>query len=121
MVIGGTYQELVGIPTVVNPGLIGIAESVDVGNFDTTETALVMQDVLVGSANAIPLGVPLLVFSTSLKLIASVVAHEAGHFFGGLHQEGSNATFGIMDQFYAPNVFSGAAWTEGLEQRTILA
>ena len=108
VVIGGTYQELVGIPTVVNPGLIGIAESVDVGNFDTTETALVMQDVLVGSANAIPLGGSATRIQYVAELIASVVAHEAGHFFGGLHQEGSNATFGIMDQFYAPNVFSGA-------------
>ena len=108
VVVGGTYQELVGNPTVTNPGLIGIAESVDVGNFDTSETALVMMDVLVGSANAVPLGGNATRIQYVAELIASVVAHEAGHYFGGLHQEGSNATFGIMDQFYAPGVFSGA-------------
>ncbi len=108
VVVGGTFQELVGDPTVTNPGLIGIAESVDVGNFDTTETALVMMDVLVGNANTVPLGGSATRIQYIAELIASVVAHEAGHFFGGLHQEGSNTTNGIMDQFYDPFVFSGA-------------
>ncbi len=108
VIIGGTYQELVGDPTATNPGLIGIAESVDVGNFDTTESALVMMDVLVGDANTVPIGGRATRIQYIAELIAGVVAHEAGHFLGGLHQEPNSAVNGIMDQFYDPFVFSGA-------------
>ena len=108
VIVGGTYQELVGDPAATNPGLIGIAQSVDVGNFFTTETALVMQDVLVFDANTVPLGGTATRIQYIAELIAGVVAHEAGHYLGGLHQEPNSAVNGIMDQFYDPFVFSGA-------------
>ncbi len=108
VIIGGTYQELLGDPAATNPGLIGIAESVDVGNFDTTETALVMQDVLVSGAFFVPIGGRATRIQYVAELIAGVVAHEAGHYLGGLHQEPVSAVNGIMDQFYDPFVFSGA-------------
>lgn len=108
VVIGGTYQELLGNPTVTNPGLIGIAESVDLGNFNTSETALVMQDVLVQDANTVPLAGSATRIKYIAELIAGVVAHEAGHYLGGFHQEPNSAVNGIMDQFYDPFVFSGA-------------
>ncbi len=107
-IVGGTYQQLVGNPTVTNPGLIGIAESVDLGNFNTTETTLIMQDVLIASsANAVPIGGPATRIQYIAEVIASVIAHEAGHYFGGFHQDPTNLVNGIMDQFYAPAVFAG--------------
>ncbi len=90
IIIGGTQAQLL-IQTV------GIAESIDVGNFDREETAVVLLDSILPFWGNIPRAgnVPLAdVLSTATALVA---AHEAGHFFGNHHTFNNNLSDQIMD------------------------
>ncbi|MEM7475440.1 MAG: Ig-like domain-containing protein [Planctomycetota bacterium] len=107
VVIAGTFQELVGDPD-ADGGLLGIAESVDAGNFALEETALVMHDTLIATVNDVALDPFARRVDVIAELMALVIAHEAGHYFGGRHQDPDNAIFGIMDQFYDPLISSGS-------------
>jgi hypothetical protein len=97
VIIGGTREES-GINT------IGIAQSIDVGNFDANESALVLMDILAGPAgsSAAAINTYLTPASDRLRFIATaignVTAHEAGHFFGDFHVDQFNAQANIMDQ-----------------------
>ncbi|MFK7778121.1 MAG: hypothetical protein QM501_08375, partial [Gimesia sp.] len=78
IIVGGTINEL-GIPT------IGIAESIDVGNFDTTESAVVLLDLLSGTSPTDPNSLNNIVrnFGSSMidlvgVAVGNIVAHEAG-------------------------------------------
>lgn len=97
VVIGGTIQEA-GIST------LGIASSIDPGNFDHEDDALVLLDLLsapVPDPNSIN---TFLAASAEnrIKLIAvglgNIVAHEAGHYLGNYHTDQFNASPNIMDQ-----------------------
>ncbi|MEZ6137699.1 MAG: Ig-like domain-containing protein [Pirellulaceae bacterium] len=107
IVIGGTYQELVNDPAAPS-GILGISQSIDPGNFAREEQAIVMHDVLILTQNVAPISAA----TTKLKLIAEqmsmVIAHEAGHFLGGWHQDPNNTVYPIMDQFYDPAISAGA-------------
>ena len=97
VIVGGTIGEL-GI------GTVGIAQSVDVGNFNTEEQAVVLLDLLSNprfdpnSLNQYPVAPG----ATRLDLVAegvgNIVAHEAGHFFGAWHTDQFNLTPNLMDQ-----------------------
>ena len=99
MIVGGSQAEL-GI------GTIGIAQSIDVGNFDLTETAVVLLDLLSSAASnpnsllqffnpASGLGTLISLIGTG---VGNIVAHEAGHFFANWHTNQFNATPDLMDQ-----------------------
>jgi hypothetical protein len=93
VVVGGTQQQL-GIPT------IGISESVDPGNFDTTETAVVLLDILSdpGQGVATVRRAPGVSYIKLIgDLVGSIAAHEAGHFFGNFHTDPFNQSPQIMD------------------------
>ncbi len=97
IIIGGTIAEL-GI------GTIGIADSIDVGNFEANETAIVLLDLLSadsGNPNSLN-GITLDPGATIIDLIGigvgNIAAHEAGHFFGDWHTDQFNAQENIMDQ-----------------------
>lgn len=99
LIVGGTIQES-GIQT------IGIAESIDPGNFEPGETALILLDLLSAPASdpnslnqyAIDPG------SDIIELIGTgvgnITAHEAGHYLGNWHTENSSEGTGpsIMDR-----------------------
>ncbi|MCA2212108.1 PPC domain-containing protein [Jidongwangia harbinensis] len=95
IVVGGTIEES-GVPT------IGIAESIDPGNFATEETALVLLDVL-----SEPTGpeTSLNTYMTSAsdrvafvgQAVGNVTAHEAGHFFGNWHTDNTSEHVNLMD------------------------
>ncbi len=98
VIIGGTQGEL-GVQT------IGISEGLDVGNLDTTESAVVLLDLLSGQTTpAGPANLNLYPFaSTSSRIalvgagIAGVAAHEAGHFFGLFHTNNTNTVLNLID------------------------
>jgi hypothetical protein len=96
IIVGGTIPEA-AIDT------IGIAQSIDPGNFDTTETALVLLDVL---SSAPGVGFSLNDFgvdpaASKVDLVGvglgNVVVHEAGHLLGNWHTETFNEVLSIMD------------------------
>jgi hypothetical protein len=102
VVVGGTIAQS-GIPT------IGIAESIDPGNFESRESALVLLDVLSGPAepwdpqNPSPsLNSYITPASNKVQFvgtaIGNVVAHEIGHYIGNFHVDQFNTTLNLMDQ-----------------------
>jgi Ca2+-binding RTX toxin-like protein len=97
VVIGGTIDEL-GIPT------LGIAQSIDPGNLDTEETAVVLLDTMSGppispaSINSYEVadGTPKSAFVGFV--VGHITVHEIGHFIGNWHQETFNeVTDAVMD------------------------
>ncbi|MFC6019156.1 PPC domain-containing protein [Plantactinospora solaniradicis] len=96
VIIGGSIAES-GIPT------IGIAQSIDPGNFGTEDSALVLLDVLSDPAGEEPsLNTYLTDASDRIAFIGqavgNVTAHEAGHFLGDWHVDQSNEQANVMDQ-----------------------
>ncbi|MCA9133911.1 MAG: hypothetical protein KDA45_12180, partial [Planctomycetales bacterium] len=90
IIIGGTALEL-GINTV------GIAQSIDIGNFDTTETAVVLADTILANFGGVPRAGNLSLEDVMVDSTALVAVHEAGHFLGGWHTLNSNNNPQIMD------------------------
>ncbi|MDT7597954.1 MAG: hypothetical protein QOK26_31 [Pseudonocardiales bacterium] len=102
VVIGGTAAEA-GIDTV------GISESVDPGNFDRNETALVLLDSLSRPASeAISLNHYLANGGDRLDFIAhavgNIASHESGHFLGSWHTDPNSGRHDLM----APGDLVGA-------------
>jgi hypothetical protein len=104
VVIGGTVAEAVFLfPT------IGVAESIDPGNFAQEETALILLDLLSGPSDdpTAPLGgaASLNRYMTSAsdrigfigRVLGQTAAHEAGHFYGNFHTDPVDATVCLMD------------------------
>lgn len=97
VIIGGTIAEL-GI------GTIGIAESIDVGNFETEESGVVLLDLLSAPAfDPNSLNQYTLAPSTSIidligVGVGNIAVHEAGHFFANWHTDQFNALATLMDQ-----------------------
>ena len=97
VVVGGTIAES-GIQTV------GIAQSIDAGNFGKEETSLVLLDLLSSPAAQTSVSLNRYLTPASDKIafigraIGNITAHEAGHMSGSWHQDQFNALDAIMDQ-----------------------
>ncbi len=98
IIVGGTIEES-GVYTV------GIAQSVDPGNFGHEETGLVLLDVLSGPPEMYPeasLNTYLAPNSDRVtfigQAIGNVVSHEAGHFLGNWHVDQFDGSPNLMDQ-----------------------
>jgi hypothetical protein len=95
IIVGGTIAES-GVPT------IGIAQSIDPGNFETQETALVLLDELSNpSGPEDSLNTYITPASDKIAFIGhalgNVIAHEAGHYFGNFHTDNEDAQVNVMD------------------------
>ncbi len=98
VIIGGTIEE-VQIPT------IGIAQSIDPGNLETEETAIVLLDVMsepaagVGSPsiNSYDLAEGVTKAEFVGFVVGNITSHEIGHYIGNWHQETFNEILAIMD------------------------
>ena len=101
IILGGTQDEL-GILT------IGLAESIDPGNFAREETAVVLLDLLsagpsvTDSLRAVPRARGTTLFELVANALGTIAAHEAGHFFSNFHtaraDEGPPALPTVMDR-----------------------
>lgn len=98
IIIGGTIPEA-GIPTV------GIAQSIDPGNFATEETGIVLLDLLsdpagIGSPSLNDFGVapPFTKIHLVGRGVGVITAHEAGHFIGNWHTASFNGQESVMDE-----------------------
>jgi hypothetical protein len=96
IIVGGTIDES-GVDT------IGIAQSIDPGNFETEETALVLLDVLSAPAGDSEASLNTYLTSQSDRIkfvgqaLSNVISHEAGHFFGNFHTDNQDAQANLMD------------------------
>jgi hypothetical protein len=94
IIVGGTIAES-GINT------IGIAQSIDPGNFETEETALVLLDVLSDPSHPASLNTYMTPASDKIAFIGhalgNVIAHEGGHFFGDFHTSNVDPQPNVMD------------------------
>jgi hypothetical protein len=80
------------------PGIFGVAQSVDVGNFGLEETAFTFAnnfDFYVGA----PIAASTSYLQLFGELIGNTTSHEAGHFYGNWHTDPFNDTLNIMDNF----------------------
>jgi hypothetical protein len=94
--VGGTIDES-GVDTV------GIAQSIDPGNFATEETALVLLDVLSAPAGSYTASLNTYLTPASDRIaflghaLGNVIAHEGGHFFGDFHTDNDDELANVMD------------------------
>jgi Ca2+-binding RTX toxin-like protein len=97
VIIGGSREEF-------GPNVVGMAPSIDVGNFDTSETAVALLDLLSDtdhplSLHQIPRGDGATMIDLIGVYVGIVVAHEVGHTFGNWHTDPFLPQFNVMDQF----------------------
>ena len=96
LIIGGTVAET-GVDT------LGIAQSIDPGNFDTQETAIIQLDYASAPANTtdsvndIQLAAGVTKVDAVARWIAFTAAHELGHLLGNYHTEVFSNLNMIMD------------------------
>jgi hypothetical protein len=98
IVVGGSIAES-GIPT------IGIAQSIDPGNFGHQDDALVLLDLLSSTAAGDPNSLNTFIGPQTAdvidavgKAVGNITAHEGGHYLGSYHTLQFNETPNIMDQ-----------------------
>lgn len=101
VIVGGSQTEL-GIPT------IGIAQSIDPGNFATGESAVVLLDALSepaggpepppDSLNSIPRAPGAPIEGLVATALGNLVAHEAGHLLANFHTERDVGPPRLMDR-----------------------
>ena len=102
LIVGGTISQS-GIPT------IGIAQSIDPGNFETEETALILLDVVSDPPTADDpddidpsLNAYIRPGSNRVRFVGTalgnIASHEAGHFIGSWHVDQFNDVLNLMDQ-----------------------
>ncbi|HBE69992.1 MAG TPA: hypothetical protein DDW52_17740, partial [Planctomycetaceae bacterium] len=102
LIIGGSEAEFpIG-------GIFGISDSVDVGNFETNGTVVVLPELFLAPVTSVTGanpnwigGIPVAAGTPYLEAyaaaMANVSAHELGHSFGAFHVDGANAEISIMD------------------------
>jgi hypothetical protein len=95
-IIVGGFESQLGIPT------IGIAESVDPGNYDREETAVVLLEALATNGSGIAAQNVARAAGTTLidvigRGVGNVAVHELGHILGAWHTKNDNYTPCVMD------------------------
>ena len=88
---------------IVTPGLFGISDSVDIGNFDTEGRTLVFTESHIPIVIQIPRAASVSEIEAHAQALATTISHELGHTFGAQHQE-NNLNLRLMDQNPATDV-----------------
>lgn len=98
IIVGGTVDEL-------GRRVIGTAQSIDPGNAETGESAVVLLDLLSepdldsrNSLNAIPRAPGVGILEVIASGVGAIVSHEAGHLLGNFHTRRDGNPQRIMDR-----------------------
>lgn len=97
VIVGGTVDQL-GYST------IGLAQSVDPGNFAPAETAVVLLDELSAPADDSDASLNKYLTAESNRIsfighaLGNLISHEAGHLLGSFHTDQFDAASNLMDQ-----------------------
>ncbi len=91
VVVGGTEDDW-GFSTV------GVAQSVDSGNFDLSELGLVQIDAINDVTSQFPISPAVSFLDAVARQIAVTVSHEASHLFGLRHTDGTNQVPSLIDE-----------------------
>lgn len=91
LLIGGTGTDF-GIA-----GVLGIADSVDIGNFDLSEFGIFALDGFVTSTAGVAISPGASQIDLISQFLASVAAHEAGHVFGMIHTDNTDSIDSLSD------------------------
>lgn len=78
-------------------GILGIAQSLDIGNFDMSEYSILPIDFFLDASTIFPISNSSSVLDAVARRIGTTASHEAGHTFGLRHLNGSNSVGAIMD------------------------
>jgi Ca2+-binding RTX toxin-like protein len=92
VIIGGTREEF-------GPNVVGMSPSIDVGNFDTSETAVALLDLVSDVLPQVPRGDGATMIDLIGAVVGHVVSHEAGHFFGNWHTDPFASPSNVMNPF----------------------
>src|SRR5690606_35276236 len=84
-------------------GALGIAQSLDVGNFAAEEAAVVLLDQMLAVYGAIPRAANKSLEDILVKAIAATAVHEAGHLLGMQHTLNTNMAAQLNDTGGVPN------------------
>ncbi|MEP6169485.1 MAG: Ig-like domain-containing protein [Rhodopirellula bahusiensis] len=87
---GASFPEFVDPP-------LGVAQSIDVGNFDTSEVVLVFLDIEFTQLPLIPRSSAFSELDVLGLELAATASHELAHSFGGYHTDGTNLTPSLID------------------------
>lgn len=90
--VGGAADDVI-FPA----GLYGIAQSVDVGNFNTSEFVLTLLDAIGFDAQTIPISLTANRLQIAAQGIALTVSHELAHSFGIFHTDRAGGIRSIID------------------------
>lgn len=90
--VGGAADDVI-FPA----GLYGIAQSVDVGNFNTSEFVLTLLDAIGVDAQTIPISLTANRLQVAAQGIALTISHELAHSFGIFHTDRAGGIRSIID------------------------
>ncbi|NMO53783.1 hypothetical protein HH310_21690 [Actinoplanes sp. TBRC 11911] len=105
VVVGGTMKDS-GLPT------IGIAQSIDPGNYATEETAVVLTDILSDTA-ADPDSINAYLTGSRdrvgyiAEVLSDYISHEVGHLLGNWHTQPTDGRPGLMDSTDIARIVAG--------------
>lgn len=91
--VGGSGADVL----VPGGGLYGISESVDVGNFDTSEIVFTVLDAIGQDAQDIDISLTASRIQIAAQGIALTISHEAAHSFGLFHTDRAGGIPSIID------------------------
>jgi len=91
--VGGSGADVL----VPGSGLYGISETVDIGNFDTSEFVFTILDAIGVDARTIPVSFTSSRLQIAAQGIALTISHEAGHSFGLVHTSRAGQIPSIID------------------------